>query len=61
MENFTGIKNFIQKMQDRYRLVVLNENTLEDVWYTVLTRMNLMAWMGLIGLVLVALGIVLVP
>ncbi len=60
MEKFAGLNNFIQKMQNRYRLVVLNENTLEDVWYTVLTRMNLMAWMGLIGMVLVSLGIVLV-
>jgi ABC-type multidrug transport system fused ATPase/permease subunit len=60
MKKFTRFDTFIQKMQDRYRLVVLDENTLEDVWYTVLSRMNILAWIGLIGLVLVTLGIVLV-
>lgn len=53
-------RKFIHKLKDRYRLVILNENTLEDVWYAVLSRMNFMVWIGFIGIVLVAIGIVLV-
>ncbi len=53
-------RKLTQRLKDRYRLVILNENTLEDVWYAVLSRMNFMVWTGLIGVVLVAIGIVLV-
>lgn len=49
-----------EKLKDRYRLVILNEDTIEDVWYAVLSRMNFMVWIGLIGVILVAIGIVLV-
>lgn len=57
-----SIKDLIKrlKLKDRYRLVILHEDTLDDIWYTVLSRMNIMVWMGFIGLVLVALGIVIV-
>jgi murein DD-endopeptidase MepM/ murein hydrolase activator NlpD len=48
------------KLKDRYRLVILNESTLEDVWYTVLSHRNLIFWAGLIGFILVAVGTVLV-
>ncbi|MDA3890939.1 MAG: M23 family metallopeptidase [Salinivirgaceae bacterium] len=60
MEEPKGKRKLANKLKDRYRLVILNENTLEDVWYAVLSRMNVMVWIGLIGVVLVALGIVLV-
>lgn len=60
MEKPAKKRKFIHKLKDRYRLVILNENTLEDVWYAVLSRINFMVWIGLIGVVLVALGIVLV-
>lgn len=53
-------RSFFVKLKDRYRLVVLNEDTLEDVWYAVLSRMNFMVWIGMIGVFLVAIGIVLV-
>jgi len=49
-----------EKLKDRYRLVILNEDTIEDVWYAVLSRINFMVWIGLIGVILVAIGIVLV-
>jgi len=60
MEEPKGKRKFIDKLKDRYRLVILNESTLEDVWYAVLSRFNLMVWLGLFGIVLVTLGIVLV-
>jgi hypothetical protein len=60
MEKPAKKRKFIHKLKDRYRLVILNENTLEDVWYAVLSRMNFMFWIGLIGVVLVAIGILLV-
>jgi murein DD-endopeptidase MepM/ murein hydrolase activator NlpD len=60
MEKPVKKRKFIHKLKDRYRLVILNENTLEDVWYAVLSRMNFMVWIGFIGIVLVAMGIVLV-
>jgi hypothetical protein len=60
MEKPVKKRKFIHKLKDRYRLVILNENTLEDVWYAVLSRMNFMVWIGFIGIVLVAIGIVLV-
>jgi len=60
MDKSKNFKKLVEKLKDRYRLVILNEDTLDDVWYTVLSRMNLMVWLGFIGLVLVALGIILV-
>lgn len=60
MEKPKAKRKFFEKLRDRYRLVILNEDTLEDVWYAVLSRMNFMVWIGLIGVVLVAIGIVLV-
>lgn len=60
MEEPKEKRKFSDKLRDRYRLVILNEDTLEDVWYAVLSRLNFMVWIGLIGVVLVALGIVLV-
>ena len=60
MEKPKGKRKFIDRLKDRYRLVILNESTLEDVWYAVLSRFNVMVWLGLIGILLVAIGIVLV-
>ena len=48
------------KLKDRYRLVILNESTLEDVWYAVLSRINFIVWIGFFGIILVAVGIILV-
>ncbi len=60
MGNSTRFNKLLEKLKDRYRLVILNEDTLDDVWYTVLSRRNIMVWLGFIGMVLVALGIILV-
>lgn len=60
MEEAKQKRKLREKLKDRYRLVILNEDTLEDVWYAVLSRINFMVWIGFIGVVLVALGIILV-
>ncbi len=60
MEEPKPKRKLLEKLKDRYRLVVLREGTLEDVWYTVLTRMNILVWLGTIIMILIALGIVMV-
>ena len=60
MESPEKKRKFFDKLKDRYRLVILNEDTLEDVWYAVLSRMNFMVWIGFAGVILVTLGIILV-
>ncbi len=60
MKKPKGKNKFFDKLKNRYRLVILNEDTLEDIWYAVLSRMNFMVWIGLIGVFLVTIGIVLV-
>lgn len=60
MEEPKQKRKFREKLKDRYRLVILNEDTLEDVWYAVLSRINFMVWIGFIGVILVAVGILLV-
>lgn len=60
MEETKKKRKLRHKLKDRYRLVILNEDTLEDVYYAVLSRINFMVWIGFIGVILVAVGIVLV-
>ncbi len=60
MEKEKTKRKFIHKLRSRYRLVILNEDTLEDVWYAVLSRMNMILWLGFISVILVAVGIILV-
>lgn len=60
MEETTKKRKLREKLKDRYRLVILNEDTLEDVWYAVLSRMNFIVSIGFIGIILVAIGIILV-
>lgn len=60
MEEIKQKRKLKEKLKDRYRLVILNEDTLEDVWFAVLSRMNFMVWIGFFGILLVTLGIVLV-
>jgi len=60
MEEPKAKRKLTEKLRDRYRLVILNENTFENVWHAVLSRMNFMIWFGFIGVILVAIGIVLV-
>ncbi len=61
MENEINKKRKLsQKLKDRYRLVIFNEDTIETVWQGILSRMNFIIWIGLIGIFLIALGIVIV-
>jgi murein DD-endopeptidase MepM/ murein hydrolase activator NlpD len=60
METPPKKRKWSEKLKDHYRFVILNENTLEDVWYAVLSRRNVIIWSGLIGFILVAVGIILV-
>ncbi|MBI9069455.1 MAG: M23 family metallopeptidase [Salinivirgaceae bacterium] len=60
MEEPKEKRKISDKLKDRYRLVILNENTLENVYHAILSRLNFMVWIGLIGVFLVAIGIVLV-
>lgn len=38
--NNEGLKSFLQKMRFRYRVSVLNENTLEEAWHLRLSRLS---------------------
>lgn len=60
MEEIKQKRKLREKLKDRYRLVIFNEDTIENVWQGVLSRMNFIVWIGLIGILLVAIGIVLV-
>jgi murein DD-endopeptidase MepM/ murein hydrolase activator NlpD len=60
METPPKKRKWSEKLKDHYRFVILNESTLEDVWYAVLSRRNVIIWSGLIGFILVAIGIVMV-
>jgi murein DD-endopeptidase MepM/ murein hydrolase activator NlpD len=60
MENPKKKRNFFSTLKDRYRLVILNENTLENVWHTVLSRMNFLLWIFFICLFLIISGVVFV-
>lgn len=60
MEEIKKKRKLREKLKDRYRLVIFNEDTIENVWQGVLSRMNFIVWIGLVGVLLVAIGIVLV-
>lgn len=60
MEEAKKKRKLRERLRDRYRLVIFNEDTYQDVWYAVLSRINLLGWLGLIGVFLVVIGIVIV-
>lgn len=49
-----------KRLKERYRLAILNDRTLKEVWHTVLSLRNFIAIGGFLGLLLVGIGIVLV-
>ena len=53
-------KRYFRKLTHRYRMVLLNEDNFEEVGYMRLTRLNLIAVVGVIILLLVALVYVLI-
>jgi murein DD-endopeptidase MepM/ murein hydrolase activator NlpD len=60
MEEKKKKRKLLTRLKDRYRLVILNESTLEDVWYAVLSRFNFIIWIGFTGIFLIIIGVVLV-
>lgn len=49
-----------KRLKERYRLAILNDRTLKEVWHTVLSLRNFIVIVGFLGLLLVGTGIVLV-
>jgi len=60
MSNINKKRSFFTKLKDRYRLVILNENTLDNVWHTVLSRMSFITWISFICLFLIITGVIFV-
>lgn len=56
----TDKRRRIHKLKDKYRLVIMNDNTLAERWSFHLTPLNVFITMGLLAIVLVASTIVLV-
>ena len=49
-----------KRFSERYRIAILNDRTLKEVWFAVLSLRSLIAVVGLVILLLVGIGIVLV-
>lgn len=49
-----------KRLKERYRIAILNDRTLKEVWYAVLSLRNLIATIGFLGILLIGIGIVLV-
>lgn len=39
-------KKLKNKLRDKYRLIIYNDNTFEEVWFMRLSRLNILAWGG---------------
>ncbi len=53
-------KRLLQKLTHKYRLIVYNDNTFEEVWYLRLSRLNLIVLLGISFFTFVTLLIVLI-
>ncbi len=53
-------KRFINKLRNKYRLVVMNDSTFEEVFTYRLSRLNVFTLASLITIILLALGILLI-
>ena len=53
-------KNFFQKLRNKYRLAIFNEQTYEEVWQMRLSRLNVFTVVGSLAIVLVLLVILLI-
>ncbi len=60
MENKNKNKKLINKLTHKYRLIVYNDNTFEEVWYMRLSRLNLIALFGTAIICLITLTILIV-
>lgn len=48
-------RNFFQKLRNKYRLIIYNDDTFEEVWFFRLSRLNVIAVLGTSGIVLITL------
>ena len=55
-----GKKKFIEKLKDRYRLVIYNDTTFQPVWSIKLSRLKAFTYTGLFLGIIIALVIVLI-
>src|SRR6056297_527175 len=46
---------FFQKLRNKYRLIIYNDDTFEEVWFFRLSRLNVIAVLGTSSIVLIAL------
>lgn len=53
-------KKYIQKLRNKYRLVIMNDSTFEEVLTYRLSRLNVFTMAGFIIIILLALGILLI-
>ncbi len=48
-------RSFFQKLRNKYRLIVYNDDTFEEVWFFRLSRLNVIAVLGTSAIILIAL------
>ena len=48
-------RNFFRKLRNKYRLIIYNDDTFEEVWFFRLSRLNVIAVLGTSAIVLIAL------
>ncbi len=46
MENKNKDTRLKNKLRNKYRLIIYNDNTFEEVWFMKLSRLNILAWGG---------------
>ncbi len=47
-------RSFREKLRDKYRLIIYNDNTFEEVWFLRLTRLNMLFFISSIFVVIIA-------
>ncbi len=53
-------KKIIQKLKNRYRLIIYNDSTFQTVWTTKLTRLNVFTLGGFVSLLLIFITVLLI-
>lgn len=53
-------KRFLRKLKNKYRLIVYNDTTLEQVWYMRISRLNVLSIFAPVLLILIVLIVVLI-
>ncbi len=51
---------FFRKLRNKYRLIIYNDDTFEEVWYFRLSRLNVIAVLGTSTIILITLVIILI-